>query len=402
VPITGSCSTEEALTPELADRLAALPRLDRANAVAVSVPCKICGNPAAFFDVVDFNKCAGFYAFGPAGLPVNWHRCDECGFLFTSFFDDWTDEDFRRFIYNEDYRLVDPEYEAARPVMVAEHLAQFLGDQQGARILDYGAGSGLFASRMKELGFADVEGYDPFSMPKMPAGQFDIVTCTEVIEHIPSPLAAVRDMRSLLKEHGCIILGETLQPTDIGALRGNWWYVAPRNGHVSTFADRTLAEVGKRLGLIFHRGSGHHVLRTPDAGALAEVAQRFGPAMSCFRLRAPAEEPAVGFHALELEAGRRFRWSAAEALVWQVAVPHGPRRLVQVTVPYMHESRRGFAAGCRIALGNKSASMSVRESTIVAEAGDIAPGPMLVTMRTPELSEPPYDPRHLGLAVGAA
>jgi hypothetical protein len=88
------------LTPELADRLASLPPLDRANARAAAVPCKICRHPAPFFDVVDLNKCAGFYAFGPAGVPVDYHRCDECGFLFTPFFDDWSEDDFRRFIYN--------------------------------------------------------------------------------------------------------------------------------------------------------------------------------------------------------------------------------------------------------------------------------------------------------------
>ena len=250
------------MTPRLAALLEAVPPLNRANAAAASVACKVCGHPAPFFDVVDFNKCAGFYHFGPAGVPVNYHRCNECGFLFTPFFDDWSQDDFRRFIYNGDYVLVDPEYEAIRPVTVADHLAQVLDGQQNARILDYGAGSGLFAARMADLGFRNVESYDPFSIPTRPSGRFDIVTCTEVIEHSPTPLASLQDMRSLLMDHACIVLGETLQPTDIASVRGNWWYVAPRNGHVSTFADRTLAAVAAQLGLIFHRGAGHHILRT--------------------------------------------------------------------------------------------------------------------------------------------
>jgi hypothetical protein len=389
------------LTPELADRLASLPPLDRANARAAAVPCKICRHPAPFFDVVDLNKCAGFYAFGPAGVPVDYHRCDECGFLFTPFFDDWSEDDFRRFIYNDDYVLVDPEYAAIRPVMVAEHLAQFLDGRQDARMLDYGAGSGLFADRMAELGFRNVASYDPFSMPTMPSGRFDIITCTEVIEHIPSPLAALEAMRPLLTDHACIILGETLQPTDIGAIRGNWWYVAPRNGHVSTFADCTLAAVAGQLGLIFHRGAGHHVLRTPGPGPLAEMAERFGPAMACFRLRAPAEAQAAGFHGLEVAAGQRYRWSATDALTWPVMVPPGPLRLVQVSIPFLHESRRGFADACRVDVGDGAASVSVREAAIVAEAEDVAPGSVAVTLHTPVLLRPPSDPRHLGLAIEA-
>jgi hypothetical protein len=283
--------------------------------------------------------------------------------------------------------------------MVAEHLVQFLDGQQDARILDYGAGNGLFAKRMTELGFRNVESYDPFSMPTMPSGRFDIITCTEVIEHIPSPLSALRDMRSLLTDHACIILGETLQPTDIGTIRGNWWYIAPRNGHVSTFADRTFATLAGQAGMIFHRGSGHHVLRTPDPGPLAEMALRFGPAMISVRLCAPPEAPAAGFHGLEGEPGRRFRWSATDVLTWKITMPSGPKRLLQVSVPYLHESRHGFAGACRLEVGNMEATVSARESNIVAELDDVVPGPLTLTLRTPELQSPPSDPRSLGLAI---
>jgi len=397
------------VTPTLADRLASLPALSRANARIASVPCKICGQAAPFFDVVDFNKCVGFYCFGPADIPVDWHRCDECGFLFTGFFDDWTHDDFRRFIYNDDYALVDPEYASVRPILVADHLAQYLGAFKDARILDYGAGGGLFANRLMELGFNHVESYDPFSLPVRPSGQFDIITCTEVIEHVPSPLTALQEMRSLLNQDGCIIIGESLQPPDIAVLRGNWWYVAPRNGHVSTFADRSFATLAELLGLVFHRGGGHHVLRMPGEGPMADLAERFGPALACFRLRAPASGEAVGFHGLEQVSargldqisGQSFRWSAADTVTWEISVPAGPRRLVQVVVPYVHEARHGFASACRVDIGGRPAPVAIRDSAICAEVDAVPPGPVLVTLRTPELLRPPSDARSMGLAIQA-
>jgi 2-polyprenyl-6-hydroxyphenyl methylase/3-demethylubiquinone-9 3-methyltransferase len=387
--------------PALADRLASLPPLRSVNARAAAIACKVCRRPAAFFDVVDFNKCAGFYCFGPAGVPVHYYRCEECGFLFTPFFDDWRKDDFRRFVYNDDYVLVDPDYQSLRPVAVADHLARLLDGQQGALILDYGAGSGLFAKRMAELGFPRVASYDPFSMPERPSGRFDIVTCTEVIEHSPDPKAALDDMRSLLADQGCIVLGETLQPSDIDTLRANWWYVAPRNGHASTFADRTLAMLAEQVGLIFHRGAGHHVLRAPGEGPLAELAERFGPAMACFRLLAPADASAAGFHGLEGEPGRRFRWSAADSLTWQLTVPPGPHRLAQIFIPYEHESRHGFAAACRVEISGEALPVSVRESCLVTEAENVPPGRLAVTLRTPALQRPASDPRDLGLAIAA-
>ena len=147
-------------------RLQALGPLSRAGGTAAAVPCKICGAAAPFFDVVDFNKVAGetnYYLFRPSGVHVNYHRCGECGFLFTNFFDDWPPNDFRRFVYNADYGSVDSEYSGSRPRRTAERMANLLRGLEHLRLLDYGAGNGLFAQCMTEHGFVHVDGFDPFS-----------------------------------------------------------------------------------------------------------------------------------------------------------------------------------------------------------------------------------------------
>ena len=120
------------MRPRILTQLSVLPRLDRKNALSHGLPCKVCGGLAPFFDVVDFQKCAGFYEFGPSGVAVPYHRCDDCGFLFTSFFDDWTHGDFARFIYNADYAAVDPDYAALRPRGTAEMMSELLRDYRDA------------------------------------------------------------------------------------------------------------------------------------------------------------------------------------------------------------------------------------------------------------------------------
>src|SRR5262249_39782462 len=105
---------------EIRDRLARLPRLGQTNDTAATIRCKVCGNAAAFFDVVDFNKCAAFYPFGPSGVVVSYYRCDDCGFLFTPVCDEWSHDDFTRLIYNDDYILLDPEYLSDRPLRMAD------------------------------------------------------------------------------------------------------------------------------------------------------------------------------------------------------------------------------------------------------------------------------------------
>jgi hypothetical protein len=379
-------------------RLTVLPALARQNASAAAVPCKICRHPAAFFDVVDFQKCVGNYAFGPSGINVAWHRCDRCGFLFTAFFDDWTHADFARFIYNDDYVLVHPDYVSTRPMAMAATLADHLAGYEGARILDYGAGRGLMAESMAERGFRNVESYDPFLLPTRPTGQFDIIICNEVIEHTLFPLKTLEDMRSMLAVQGCVILDESLQPRDIDQIRCNWWYIAPRNGHVSIFCDRTFVMMAHQLGMIFHRGGGSfHALRTQDDRAFAELARRCGPSMAAYRLGAPEPGPADGWSGVEDVQPWQFRWTTSDTLTWRITVPDWRPRCVQITVPFAHESHRDFAAGCVIEINGQAAQTTARNNAILAEVGPVAGGPADVTLRTPAVTT--AGDRSIGLAV---
>jgi 2-polyprenyl-6-hydroxyphenyl methylase/3-demethylubiquinone-9 3-methyltransferase len=60
-------------------------------------PCKICGDEAPLYGVVDFHKACN-HALALAGIPVYYHRCRGCGFVFTTAFDGFSAEDFARLI----------------------------------------------------------------------------------------------------------------------------------------------------------------------------------------------------------------------------------------------------------------------------------------------------------------
>jgi SAM-dependent methyltransferase len=379
-------------------QFAALPPLNRANAARSAILCKICGAPAMFFDVVDFQKGVGNYEFGPAHVPVSWYRCCRCDFLFTPFADDWSKADFARFIYNDDYIKVDPDYLSARPRAVASYMATLLTGFETARILDYGAGRGGFAASMAELGFRHVESYDPFSMPERPVGSFDIVICNEVIQHSPFPGQSLEEMRSMLRDDGCIVLGECLQPPDIGQIRCNWWYVAPRNGHISTFSDRTFAVIGDKLGMKFHRGGrAVHALCARRDGPFSEIAQRCGPSMMAVRLCAPDNGLAEGWSVVEDVPPSQFRWTTAERVSWQTDIPIWNPRCVQILVPFAHESRPGFAAGCTIQINGYAVRSRVQGRSIVAEADAVAAGRVELALRSPALTA--TGNRTIGIAV---
>ncbi len=232
------------------ERLTQLPPLDRSNAHAEGLRCKICDGDAAFFDLVDYNKCCSveLYPYGQAGVPVPYYRCGACGFIFTTFFDTWTRVELESFLYNYDYAKVDQEYRNERSERVAHDFAQVLAGVKDKPILYFGARPEGFVRTMERAGFPVVRGVDPLVDIMMPQMQFGVVVCVKVLEHAVDPLSTLRQIRQHLVPGGAALLRTALQPKDIVTLGGNWWYIAPRNGHVSIFSHDSLHRAAQKAG----------------------------------------------------------------------------------------------------------------------------------------------------------
>ena len=86
--------------------------------------------------------------------------------------------------------------------------------------------------------------YDPFSsFNEMPLETFDLITCFEVMEHVPSPKETVATMVAMLKERGAILFSTLVQPVSFEKSGLSWWYAAPRNGHISLYSSQSLAHL---------------------------------------------------------------------------------------------------------------------------------------------------------------
>jgi 2-polyprenyl-6-hydroxyphenyl methylase/3-demethylubiquinone-9 3-methyltransferase len=219
--------------------------------------CKVCGAPSALYGVVDFNKNCEDRRQPPmpiSGVPVYYHRCSACGFIFTAAFDAWTHRQFAEHIYNDGYVLVDPDYPTDRPqtnaVSLGDHL---LAGQQSLRILDYGGGSGMLTELLKKRGFSNTFSYDPIipEYAARPEGLFDCIVSFEVLEHSPDPRATLNDIVSMLKTPGIVLLSTLLQPPEIDQYGVRWWYVAPRNGHISIFSRPAMNKLSESLKMTF-------------------------------------------------------------------------------------------------------------------------------------------------------
>jgi len=221
---------------------------------AQACPCKICGSPAPLYGVVDFHKSceeARGVHFALSGIPIYYRRCTSCQFLFTDAFDDWNAEQFKTHIYNDEYKLVDPDYQTARPRANADVVARLWGAIKAeTRVLDYGGGNDTFCATLRDSGFPIAVTYDPMepAYAARPEGKFDLVTSFETFEHLPDPAAGVASILESSAEPGLVFFTTALQPADFDQQRLNWWYVGPRNGHISLFSRQALAAAWNRHG----------------------------------------------------------------------------------------------------------------------------------------------------------
>ena len=349
------------------------------------------------FDTVDFNKFCDvehFDHFGWAGQPVVYLRCQICSFIHTSFFDDWTTADFQRFVYNNDYVKVDGEYESVRPELVAKSFRLRLDGCEEARILDYGSGAGVFVDRLRADGFAHVDGYDPFSHPTPPDGLYDIITCFEVIEHAPDPRVTLADMRRYLAPGGCIILSQTLQPPNILSLRGNWWYVAPRNGHISMFTEEALLRLGRLEGFHLHVGPTVFGFAQSTRSVFAALAlSRLGPSFCTLRLTAPTQfaHQTIRFDGdpvwlpVDQDSEDRLphRAAATTTLDWDASWE--PAEVIEVRIPVAREPAPEFMAGASVAFDRQNRTFALDRGEWVArfDTGGLRQGIFRLTTPAP-------------------
>jgi SAM-dependent methyltransferase len=223
---------------------------------ARQTPCKCCGALALLYGVVDFHKNCEVRRrdrLALSGVPIYYHRCPRCHFLFTTAFDHFTEDDFRRWIYNEDYLLVDPEYREVRPRENAGVLGRLFGGARPRRLLDYGGGHGALAELLRAQAYPAVETYDPL-VPRFaakPSGRFDCVVSFEVVEHAVDPARVFAEMDGFLADPGLIVFSTLLQPPDLDRQGLSWWYAGPRNGHVSLYSRASLERLAGRHGFRF-------------------------------------------------------------------------------------------------------------------------------------------------------
>ena len=204
------------------------------------------------FGVSGCDHFEGRAIFADYGVAISYYACRNCNFVFTNAFDHWTSEQWREHVYNDDYLLADPPFFSERPARNAQLIAGlFHRELPALSILDVGGGNGQMSEQLRTCG-VDVQSHDPiFGNSAMPRdGCFDLITSFEVIEHVTHErqLEWMHSVTSLLGKSSFarfLLSTEGRQPH----LSVDWWYICPRNGHISIHSPRSLEILAARIGM---------------------------------------------------------------------------------------------------------------------------------------------------------
>jgi 2-polyprenyl-6-hydroxyphenyl methylase/3-demethylubiquinone-9 3-methyltransferase len=112
---------------------------------------------------------------------------------------------------------------------------------------------------------ADAVGWDPFSHDApLPDRGFDLVFCSEVLEHVLHPREALASIAARVGPGGFALMSTALVPSHIPVEA--WWYLAPRNGHITLYTSEALTRACGDAGLRYTPLSDEwHLAERPDA-----------------------------------------------------------------------------------------------------------------------------------------
>jgi SAM-dependent methyltransferase len=221
-------------------------------------PCRVCGMRAVYIGKRESTRRAG-YVF-------TYYHCGDCHFSFIS--NPLTDYEN---IYSQDYYsgtgadpMVDYLFELDSPERTIRNyewsgiysaIRTLVSNVNQAKWLDFGCGGGGLVRFCRTSKGADIVGFEQGWIAAQAKARgipilesqaldsleqsFDIVTAIEVLEHVPDPLVALRQIRRVLRPGGIFFLTTgNAQPWRNRLLE--WSYTSVPEVHVSFYEPATL------------------------------------------------------------------------------------------------------------------------------------------------------------------
>lgn len=179
---------------------------------------------------------------------ITCHRCQSCGLIFKEAAV-WPDRQKEKWIYDQHENSIDdPRYVAYFRDFIDNAILPFMPAPAAA--LDFGSGPEpvLATILARDYGFP-MKIYDPFYVPdEQPLNDdYDLITCTEVAEHLREPLATFRQLSGRLRPNGVLAIMTQMIPGDLTAF--NRWHYPRDHSHIVFYTPASMKAIASACGL---------------------------------------------------------------------------------------------------------------------------------------------------------
>jgi len=178
---------------------------------------------------------------------LTYYRCSSCGFV--SLDDRYvvTKTEEKKKYDQHNNSLANEGYVQMFEDFIELTVVPYLSTLQTA--LDFGSGPEPVLSVLLEHRGLEVDIYDLYYAPQKvyEAKKYDLITSTEVFEHLAKPLEVLKLLVEHLNDDGYIALMTKFPPKDDGDFL-NWWYRRDPT-HISFFTPQSFEIMAKKVGL---------------------------------------------------------------------------------------------------------------------------------------------------------
>ena len=189
-----------------------------------------------------------------ADIPViiqdrRYHHCTQCDLVFLDPQDRLSPEDERQRYTHHENHLRTPGYERFLNQLL-DPVMELVAQTRPLRALDFGSGPyPMLADLAAERGL-DLELYDPFFHPRPDIFEakdqeiYNLITCTEVVEHFSFPIRSFEVLNSLLIPGGTLALMTEVRTPDTNL---STWPYARDETHTSLYSQKSLEYIANHF-----------------------------------------------------------------------------------------------------------------------------------------------------------
>ena len=195
--------------------------------------CKICGNQVQTLMDTQFD--------------VDYFLCLNCEYLFQDETTCLSSEEEKQIYLSHENSADNVGYVNRFREMIETYLLP--ENPTNLNVLDFGSGpEPVLADLLKSYGFS-VDIFDPYFAPDQGYRHrtYDIITLTEVVEHLKDPLSELAALVHLLKLGGRLAIMTQFHPMNEREFL-NWWYRRDPT-HIGFFRTKTFGIIANQLSL---------------------------------------------------------------------------------------------------------------------------------------------------------